>query len=137
MHTITWNKNMHMSAHTQSGHEITLDGPPDLGGENLGARPMEMLLVGLGGCTTVDVVSTLQKMREALSTCKVEITSERASEHPKVFTKIHLNFVLTGTNLSHAKVEKAIHLSAEKYCSASIMLGAMATITHSFEVSEC
>jgi len=113
-----------------------MDGPEDLGGKNLGIRPMEMLLLGMGGCTTIDVVSTLKKMREIVSDCRVEISAERADEHPKVFTKIHLNFIIKGSNLNEKKVEKAVSLSADKYCSASIMLGKMADITHDFTINE-
>jgi putative redox protein len=131
---IKWISGMHMLGQTASGHEITLDGPPDLGGENKGVRPMELLLLGLGGCTTVDVVSTLKKMRQDVEDCQVEIDSTRADEHPKIFTKIHLKFILKGENLDEKKIHKAIELSAEKYCSASIMLGELAEITHSFEV---
>jgi putative redox protein len=134
MQTIQWIDNMRMLGTTASGHQIVLDGPPELGGENLGARPMELLLLGLGGCTTVDVVSTLKKMRQNVDDCEVEIDSIRAENHPKVFTKIHLKFLLKGDNLDNKKIKKAIDLSAEKYCSASIMLGAVAEITHSFEV---
>jgi putative redox protein len=134
MQKIKWIKNMQMLGQTASGHEITLDGPPELGGENKGARPMELLLLGLGGCTTVDVVSTLKKMRQDVEDCQVEIDSTRADEHPKIFTKIHLKFILKGENLDEKKIHKAIELSAEKYCSASIMLGELAEITHSFEV---
>jgi putative redox protein len=134
MQTIQWIDNMRMLGTTASGHQIVLDGPPELGGENLGARPMELLLLGLGGCTTVDVVSTLKKLRHNVDDCEVEIDSIRAENHPKVFTKIHLKFLLKGDNLDNKKIKKAIDLSAEKYCSASIMLGAVAEITHSFEV---
>lgn len=131
---IIWQDKMRMQANTQSGHNIKMDGPPDLGGQNTGARPMEMLLVGLGGCTTVDVISTLEKMRQTVVDCQVQISADRADDHPKVFTNIHLHFELKGENLSEKKVTKAIELSAQKYCSASIMLGAMANITHDFKI---
>ncbi|MCH9745342.1 MAG: OsmC family protein [Proteobacteria bacterium] len=129
---VRWIDGMMMVGESASGHALIMDGPEDLGGKNLGVRPMEMLLLGMGGCTTVDVISTLKKMREAVSDCRVEISAERADEHPKVFTKIHLHFVIKGDNLNEKKVAKAVSLSADKYCSASIMLGKMATITHDF-----
>jgi putative redox protein len=97
---------------------------------------MEMLLLGMGGCTTIDVVSTLKKMRETVRDCRVEISTQRAEEHPKIFTKIHLHFIIKGTDLNDKKVAKAISLSADKYCSASIMLGKTARITHDFEIHE-
>jgi len=106
-----------------------------MGGNNLGVRPMEMLLLGMGGCTTVDVISTLKKMRENVSNCRVEISAERADEHPKVFTGIHMHFVIEGENLNEKKIAKAVSLSADKYCSASIMLGKTATVTHDFSIN--
>ncbi len=134
--TVKWIDGMMMVGESASGHAIVMDGPEDLGGKNLGIRPMEMLLLGMGGCTTIDVVSTLKKMREEVRDCRVEISAERADEHPKVFTKIHLNFIIKGSNLNEKKVEKAVSLSADKYCSASIMLGKMADITHDFTINE-
>ena len=134
--TVRWIDNMMMVGESASGHAIVMDGPEDLGGQNLGVRPMEMLLLGMGGCTTVDVVSTLKKMRESIRDCRVEISAERAEEHPKVFTKIHLHFIIEGANLNEKKVAKAVSLSADKYCSASIMLGKTATLTHDFEINE-
>ena len=134
--TVKWIDGMMMVGESASGHAIVMDGPEDLGGKNLGIRPMEMLLLGMGGCTTIDVVSTLKKMREEVRDCRVEISAQRADEHPKVFTKIHLNFIINGSNLDEKKVEKAISLSADKYCSASIMLGKMADITHDFTINE-
>ena len=134
--TVKWIDGMMMVGESASGHAIVMDGPEDLGGKNLGIRPMEMLLLGMGGCTTIDVVSTLKKMREEVRDCRVEILAARADEHPKVFTKIHLNFIINGSNLDEKKVEKAISLSADKYCSASIMLGKMADITHDFTINE-
>lgn len=130
--TVRWIEGMMMVGESASGHAIVMDGPEDLGGKNLGVRPMEMLLLGMGGCTTVDVVSTLKKMREEVRDCRVEISAQRADEHPKVFTKIHLHFIVEGENLNDKKIAKAVSLSADKYCSASIMLGKMATITHDF-----
>ncbi|MDB3971824.1 MAG: OsmC family protein [Candidatus Thioglobus sp.] len=134
--TVKWIDGMMMVGESASGHAIVMDGPEDLGGKNLGIRPMEMLLLGMGGCTTIDVVSTLKKMREEVRDCRVEILAARADEHPKVFTKIHLNFIINGSNLDEKKVEKAISLSADKYCSASIMLGKVADITHDFTINE-
>ena len=117
-----------------SGHAVVMDGPPESGGRNLGVRPMEMLLIGLGGCSNFDVVSILKKSRQAISDYYVELDAERAETDPKVFTKIHMHFVVTGKGIKPEAVEKAIKLSAEKYCSASIMLGATAAVTHDFEV---
>jgi putative redox protein len=134
--TVKWIDNMLMVGESASGHAVVMDGPEALGGKNLGVRPMEMLLLGMGGCTTVDVVSTLKKMREKVRDCHVELSAERSAEHPKIFTKIHLHFVLKGEQLNAKKVEKAINLSTEKYCSATIMLGKMAKITHDFSLYE-
>jgi len=115
-----------------SGHAVVMDGAPEYGGRNLGIRPMEMLLIGLGGCTAFDVVQILRKGREQVSDCQVEVAAERAETDPKVFTKIHLEYRVAGKDLAPAKVERAIQLSKEKYCSASIMLGAVAEITHNW-----
>lgn len=134
--TIKWIDNMMMVGESASGHAVVMDGPEELGGKNLGIRPMEMLLLGMGGCTTVDVVSTLKKMREEVQDCYAEITAKRTDEHPKVFTQIHIHFVIKGSGLNEKKIAKAISLSADKYCSASIMLGKTAVITHDFEVHE-
>ncbi|MDC9726268.1 MAG: OsmC family protein [Candidatus Thioglobus sp.] len=134
--TVKWIDGMMMVGESASGHAIVMDGPEELGGNNLGVRPMEMLLIGMGGCTTVDVVSTLKKMREVVDDCRVEISAERADEHPKVFTKIHLHFVISGNNLNEKKIAKAVSLSADKYCSASIMLGKMADVTHDFSIND-
>ena len=134
--SVNWVDGMLMVGKSHSGHSITMDGPIEIGGENLGVRPMEMLLLGVAGCTMIDVVTTLQKMRQDLSHCETKISAERANEHPKVFTDIHIHFIVKGKNLDSKKVDKAISLSAEKYCSASIMLGKTANITHDFEVTE-
>ncbi|CAC9446398.1 Protein YhfA [uncultured Gammaproteobacteria bacterium] len=133
---VKWINDMMMVGESASGHGVVMDGPEELGGKNLGIRPMEMLLLGMGGCTTIDVVSTLKKMRETVRDCRAEITAERADEHPKVFTNIHIHFVVEGENLNEKKVAKAVSLSADKYCSASIMLGKTAKVTHDFEVHE-
>jgi len=134
--SVNWVDGMLMVGKSHSGHSITMDGPVEIGGENLGVRPMEMLLLGVAGCTMIDVVTTLKKMRQDLSHCETKISAERANEHPKVFTDIHIHFVVKGKDLDSKKVDKAIKLSAEKYCSASIMLGKTAKITHDFEVTE-
>ena len=134
--SVNWVDGLLMVGKSDSGHTITMDGPPESGGENLGVRPMEMLLLGVAGCTMIDVVTTLKKMRQDLSHCETKINAERATDHPKVFTNIHIQFTVKGKDLDSKKVDKEITLSAEKYCSASIMLGEMATITHDFEVVE-
>lgn len=120
-----------------SGHAVVMDGSPDAGGRNLGVRPMEMLLIGLGGCSNFDVVSILRKGRQPVESCEVFLDAERAGEEPKVFTKIHLHFVVKGRGLKEAQVKRAVELSAEKYCSASIMLGrAGVDISHDYEIVE-
>jgi putative redox protein len=134
--TITWAGEAGFSAESESGHTILMDGPPDHGGRNRGPRPMEMLLMGMGGCTAFDVVHILRKGRQEISGCVAQVDAERASEDPKVFTRIHIHFVVSGKKLSPAQVERAINLSAEKYCSASIMLAKTANITHDFEIVE-
>ncbi|MDA8981677.1 OsmC family protein [Candidatus Thioglobus sp.] len=134
--SVNWVDGMLMVGKSHSGHSITMDGPIEIGGENLGVRPMEMLLLGVAGCTMVDVVTTLKKMRQDLTHCETKISAERSNEHPKVFTDIHIQFIVKGKDLDSKKVDKAITLSAEKYCSASIMLGKTAKITHDFEVLE-
>jgi len=131
---VKWLDNMSFVGESGSGHSIVMDGPPEFGGRNLGVRPMEMLLLGLGGCASFDVVSMLKKSKQDLVDCEVEITAERADTEPKVFTKIHLHFTLSGNNLSDKRVARAIELSAEKYCSASIMLGKTAVVTHDYEI---
>jgi putative redox protein len=119
-----------------SGHAVVMDGAPADGGRNIGIRPMEMLLIGLGGCTAFDVVLILKRGREPIEDCEVEVEAERATEDPKVFTKIHLAYALKGKGLSPAKVERAIQLSKDKYCSASAILAATATITTSWTVDD-
>ncbi|WP_241287313.1 OsmC family protein [Pseudomonas aeruginosa] len=120
-----------------SGHVVVMDGPPDHGGRNLGVRPMEMVLIGLGGCTNFDVVSILKKARQPVESCEAFLEAERADEEPKVFTKIHVHFVVKGRGLKEARVKRAVELSAEKYCSASIMLGRGGVeITHDYEIVE-
>jgi putative redox protein len=131
---IKWVEQVSFLGETESGHAVLMDGAPAVGGRNLGPRPMEMLLLGAGGCTSFDVIAILKKSRQAVSDCYVEIEAERAETDPKVFTKIHMHFVVKGRDIKPEAVEKAIKLSAEKYCSASIMLGATAAMTHDFEV---
>jgi len=132
---IKWVEDATFVGEAGSGHAVVMDGPPDMGGRNLGVRPMEMLLLGMGGCTTFDVVHILKKSREAVTDCVAELSAERAESEPKVFTKIHVHFIVRGKELKEAKVKKAVELSAEKYCSASIMLGnAGVEITHDYEI---
>jgi putative redox protein len=119
-----------------SGHSVVMDGPPEHGGLDLGIRPMEMLLLGLGGCASFDVVHILKKSRQDVTDCEALLEAERADQEPKVFTHIHLHFVVTGRKMSVKQVERAIQLSSEKYCSASIMLGKTAKITHDYEIKE-
>jgi len=133
---IKWVENVCFMGESETGHAVVLDGAPDAGGRNLGMRPMEMLLIGMGACTSFDVVTILKKARQPVTDCVAEIEAERADDIPKVFTRIHVHFVVTGSGLNRAQVERAIKLSAEKYCSASIMLGKAAEITHDFEIVE-
>ena len=134
--SVKWIDGMLMVGKSDSGHAIVMDGPPEIGGENLGVRPMEMLLLGMAGCTMIDVVSTLKKMREDVVDCQTQVSADRAEEYPKVFTNIHVHFILRGNQLNPSNVDKAIKLSAEKYCSASIMIGKTAIITHDYEIIE-
>lgn len=131
---VKWLDNMSFVGESGSGHSVVMDGPPEAGGRDLGIRPMEMLLLGVGGCSSFDVVSILKKSKQAVVDCEVAITAERAGSEPKVFTHIHMHFSVSGNDLSEKKVSKAISLSADKYCSASIMLGKTAKVTHSFEI---
>ncbi len=131
---VVWVEGTAMMGESGSGHAVVMDGPADHGGRNLGVRPMEMLLLGMGGCTEFDVLSILKKARQPVSGCVVELEAERSAEDPKVFTRIHAHFVVTGKDLSEKHVARAISLSADKYCSASIMLGAMAEISHDYEI---
>lgn len=133
---IKWVENALFLGESGSGHAVVMDGPPESGGKNLGVRPMEMLLIGLGGCASFDVVHILRKGRHDVRHCEALLEADRADTDPKVFTRIHLHFVVTGKGLTEAVVERAVRLSAEKYCSASIMLGKTATVTHDFELIE-
>ena len=121
---------------SESGHEVVLDGPEELGGKGLGMRPMEMMLIGMGGCTSFDVVTILKRSRQQITGCIAEIEATRADEIPKVFTSIHIHFLIRGIDLQEKAVERAVELSANKYCSASIMLGKSVKITHDFVISE-
>ncbi len=131
---VKWVENVCFMAESESGHAMIMDGSPDIGGRNMGPRPMEMLLMGTGGCTSVDVVMILKKSRQDITGCEVEVSAERAGDHPKVFTKIHMHFTVRGRGVKPDLVDRAIKLSAEKYCSASIILGKTAVMTHDFEI---
>ena len=133
---IKWIENVCFAGESESGHAIVMDGAPEGGGRNLGPRPMETVLIGTGGCTAYDVIHILRKARAPVTGCVVEIDAERAPEDPKVFTRIHFHFIVTGKGLKAPQVERAIQLSAEKYCSASIMLGKTAAISHDYELLE-
>lgn len=135
--TVKWVDNVLFLGESGSGHAVAMDGPPDLGGRNLGVRPMEMILLGMGGCASFDVMSILNKSRQKVTDCRAELEAERAEGVPSPFTKIHMTFYVLGQNLKEAHVKRAVELSATKYCSASIMLGqAGVEITHSYEIIE-
>lgn len=131
---IKWVEDMMFMGQSGSGHAVVMDGPPNLGGKNMGIRPMEMMLMGLGGCTAFDVMLILQRSRQQVTDCIAELNAERAETDPKVFTKIHIHFVVTGKDLKEKMVKRAIELSATKYCSASIMLAQSVDITHDYEI---
>ncbi len=133
---VLWVENSKFVAESGSGHSIVMDGPPESGGQNLGVRPMEMLLMGMGGCTAFDVIHILKKGRHDIRDCELQLDAERSETDPKVFTRIHIHYLVKGKNLSDTAVKRAIELSAEKYCSASIMLGKTAEITHDYEIVE-
>lgn len=119
---------------TSSGHAVVMDGPPEHGGRNIAVRPMEMVLLGLGGCTAFDVVSILKKARQQVKGCEINVKAERADAIPAVFTRIHIHYVLSGKDLSEQQVHRAVQLSAEKYCSVTVMLAKTAEITHDYQV---
>ncbi|MEK9679036.1 MAG: OsmC family protein [Rhodospirillaceae bacterium] len=133
---IKWVEERTFVGESGSGHSVVMDGDPAAGGRNLGIRPMETVLIGMGGCTAYDVVDILEKSRQKVTDCVIEMTTDRAEVIPKVFTKIALKYIVTGVDLDPKKVERAVNLSAEKYCSASIMLGKTAEITHEIEIVE-
>jgi putative redox protein len=133
---VKWVENVCFVGESETGHAIVIDGAPESGGRNLGMRPMELLLIGMGSCTAFDVVTILKKGRQDVTDCYAELDATRADEVPKVFTKIHVHFVVKGRKLNPTQVERAVKLSAEKYCSASLMLGKTAEITHDFEIVE-
>jgi putative redox protein len=133
---IRWKQNVAFEAETDSGHKLMMDGSPDVGGQNLGPRPMETVLAGTGACSAIDVILILKKARQQVTDCYVDVEAERASTDPKVFTRIHFHFVITGKGLDPTKVARAIALSADVYCSASAMLAKTANITHDFELFE-
>ena len=133
--TVKWVDGVMFLGESGSGHSVVMDGAPDQGGRNMGARPMEMILLGLGGCASFDVMTMLQKGRQQVSDCRVEISAQRVDAVPAVFSSIHLEFVLSGSNLKESQVKRAVELSAEKYCSASIMLEAAGVeISHSYRI---
>lgn len=131
---IKWIEHVAFAGETGSGHAVVMDGAPDSGGRNLGPRPMEMVLLGLGGCTAFDVVTILRKARQQVADCVVEIEAQRAESVPKVFTAIHLRYIVAGNDLEAKQVARAVALSAEKYCSVSRMLAATAQLTHEYEI---
>ena len=133
---IKWMQDASFKGKSESGHEVILDGPEELGGKGLGMRPMEMMLIGMGGCTSFDVVTILKRSRQQITGCIAEIEAVRADAIPKVFTSIHIHFLIKGIDLQKKAVERAVELSANKYCSASIMLGKSVKITHDFVISE-
>ena len=133
--SVHWTGEVSFKAESETGHSVQMDGPPDQGGENRGPRPMEMLLMGLGGCASFDVLSMLKKGRQQVTNCVAELEADRADAVPAVFTRIHLNFVVTGHDLKEAQVKRAVSLSAEKYCSASVMMEkAGVEVSHSYRI---
>lgn len=131
---VSWAGEAAFVGESGSGHKVVMDGPPEGGGRDLGPRPMEMLLLGTGACSSYDVISILKKSRQNVTACSVDVSAERAETEPKVFTRIHIHFNVSGVELKEKQVERAVSLSAEKYCSASIMLGASAEVTHDYEI---
>jgi putative redox protein len=131
---VKWVEEVTFVAESGSGHTVVIDGPPEHGGRNLGIRPMELILLGTGGCAAFDVVHILKKGRQPVTDCVVELSAERAETEPKVFTKIHMHFIVTGNDLPEKQVKRAVELSTEKYCSATQMLNKVAEITHDYEV---
>ena len=134
--TVKWKKGMYFEATDMSNHVVPLDADEEVGGKNLGTRPMELLLIGLGGCTGMDVISILRKMRQEVESFEIRIEAYRAEDHPKVFTYILVKYLFKGKNLREKDVEKAVNLSKDRYCSASVMLGKTAKVEHQFEILE-
>jgi len=134
--TVKWLDNMSFVGESESGHSVVMDGPPDSGGRNMGVRPMEMVLLGMGGCTAFDLVLILQRQRQQVIDCRVELDADRADDVPKVFTRIHVHYVVTGKGLDDKKIARAVEMTAEKYCSVSIMLAQSVDITHDYEIVE-
>jgi len=133
---VKWVENAEFVAETGSGHALVIDGPAEIGGRNLGPRPMELMLLSVGSCSAVDIVHILKKARQPVAGCEVKVSGERAQTDPKVFTSIHLHFIISGKGLSENQVKRAVQLSAEKYCSASIMLRQACPVSHDFELLE-
>lgn len=131
---VKWVEDVQFVGESGTKHSLIMDGPDDLGGHGTGMRPMELLLLGLGGCTSFDVVEMLKKSRQNIVDCVVEIDGQRSESVPKIFTDIHIHYIITGSNVKEAQVKRAIDLSSEKYCSASLMLGKSANITHDYEI---
>ncbi len=134
--TIDWQEGVSFVGTPGSGHKIVIDGPPEFGGQDKGVRPMELMLLSLGGCTSFDIVHIMKKSRAELTACRTEITAERTDHPPKIFSKIHIHYIVEGRNVNEAALKRAIDLSARKLCSAQIMLGKTAEITHSYELKE-
>ncbi|WP_430436541.1 OsmC family protein [Oceanibaculum nanhaiense] len=133
---VKWIDGMAFMGESGTGHALVMDGAPENGGRNLGPRPMEMLLLGLGGCTAFDVVMILQKGRQPIEDCQVEIEAERAEDHPKVFTKVHMRYLVKGRGLSADAVHRAVELSVDKYCSATHVINKTAAMTHEVVIEE-
>ena len=131
---VKWIEDVQFIGESGTGHSLIMDGPEERGGHGTGMRPMELLLLGLGGCTSFDVVEMLKKSRQNIDDCVVEVSAERSEKVPKIFTHIHVHFIITGDNIKESQVKRAIELSAEKYCSASLMLGKAAKITHDYGI---
>jgi len=132
---IKYIENVCLMGESESGHSLIIDGSPEIGGRNLGVRPMEMILMGLGGCTTMDILTILRKKRQNITDCVIEIDSQRRDTIPKIFSKIHLHFIITGDNLNEKHVQQAVQLSAEKYCSVSEMLKHSVEISYDYEIN--
>ena len=131
---VKWIEDVQFIGESGTGHSLIMDGPEEHGGHGTGMRPMELLLLGLGGCTSFDVVEMLKKSRQDIDDCVVEISAKRSEKIPKIFTHIHVHFIITGDNIKESQVKRAVSLSAEKYCSASIMLGKAAEVTHDYVI---